>query len=106
LIFFHFQGLKKGLGWFFFNSHRRYRAPFSRDVRRQIYKPYIDELLMIEKSVSRALPVFDAKPHSRSAIPDIKHYLMSKVRTILTRSLQLLDVVTGRAFLVFRGTAY
>ncbi len=106
LIFFHFQGLKKGLGWFLFNNHRRYRAPFSKDVRRQIYKPYIDELLMIEKAVNPVLSVSDVKPHGRSAIPNTKHYLMSKVRAILTRSLQLLDVVTGRAFLVFRGTAY
>ncbi|SHL50420.1 hypothetical protein SAMN05444159_6058 [Bradyrhizobium lablabi] len=106
LIFFHFQGLKKGLGWFFFNSHRRYRAPFSRDVRGRIYRPYIDELLTIENAVNPVLRVSDAKPYSRSAIPDIRHYLKSKIRAIVTRSLQLLDVVTGRAFLVFRGTAY
>ena len=31
LIFFHFQGLRKGLRWFIFNSHRAYRAPFSGD---------------------------------------------------------------------------
>ena len=29
LLFFHFQGLRKGLRWFFFTSHRAFRAPFS-----------------------------------------------------------------------------
>lgn len=106
LIFFHFQGLKKGLGWFVFNSHRVYRAPFSRDVRSQIYRPYIDELLMIEEAVNPVLHVSDAKPHGRSEVPDTKHYLKGRMRAIVTRLHQLLDVITGRAFLVFRGTAY
>jgi hypothetical protein len=38
-------------------------------------------------------------------MPDIRHYLKSKMRDVAIRLLQLLDVVTGRAFLVFRGTA-
>ena len=75
LIFFHFQGLGKDCGWFIFNSHRVYRAPFSRDVRNHIYKPYVDELLAIEKAVSPVLDVSDAKPHRRSAVIDIGQYL-------------------------------
>jgi hypothetical protein len=106
LIFFHFQGLKKGLGWFIFNSHRYYHAPFSRDMRNHVYKPYIDELLAIERAIDPVLQVFDAKPHRRSAIVDIKQRFLSKVRNLGTRVFQLLDIVTGRAFLVFRGTAY
>jgi hypothetical protein len=106
LVFFHFQGLRKGLRWFIFNSHRIYRAPFSRDVRNHIYKPYIDELLAIEKTVKPVLDVSGAKPHRRSAITDIGQYLKGKVRSAGILVFQLLDIVTNRAFLVFRGTAY
>jgi hypothetical protein len=105
LIFFHFQGLKKGLRWFVFNNHRVYRAPFSEDVRNHIYKPYVDELLAIEKKLDPILSVSAAAPHSRSAVPDLRQYIKSKLRNITVRTFQLLDIVTGRAFLVFRGKA-
>jgi hypothetical protein len=103
LIFFHFQGLKMGLGWFIFNSHRFYRAPFSKAVRNHIYKPYIDELLAIEKVNNPAVTFSDAKPHSRSAIVDVRHYLRVRSRDVARRAFQLLDIVTGRAFFVLRG---
>jgi hypothetical protein len=106
LIFFHFQGLKKGLGCFIFNSHRQYRAPFSSSMRNHVYKPYIDELLAIERAVDPVLQVSGVKPHRRSTVADIRQYLMGKVRSAGIRLFQLLDIVTGRAFLVFRGTAY
>jgi hypothetical protein len=106
LIFFHFQGLRKGLRWFVFNSHRSYRAPFSRAVRDHIYKPYVDELIGIEKTVDPILPISAARPYRRSAAVDIGQYLKSKARNTGARIFQLLDIVSGRAFLVFRGRAY
>jgi hypothetical protein len=106
LIFFHFQGLRTALGWFIFNSHRVYRAPFSRQVRNHVYRPYVEELLAIEKSVAPVLQVSEARPQRRSAAAGARQYLKSKVRNIGIRAFQLLDIVTGRAFLVFRGTAY
>ncbi len=106
LIFFHFQGLKRGFGWFIFNSHRVYRAPFSRDVRKHIYKPYVDELLAIERKLGPILQVSDVKPQRRSAVVDIRQRLEGKMRNMRSRMFQLLDMVTGRAFLVLRGTAY
>jgi hypothetical protein len=106
LIFFHFQGLRTGLGWFIFNSHRVYRAPFSRDVRNHVYRPYVDELLAIEKSVGPILPVSEATRHRRSTVVDVRQYLKGKARSVGVRVFQLLDIVTGRAFLVFRGAAY
>ena len=80
LIFFHFQGLRKGMRWFIFNSHRSYRAPFSSVVRDHIYKPYVDELLAIEKTVDPHLQISATKPHRRSAVVDVRQYLKSKVR--------------------------
>jgi hypothetical protein len=106
LVFFHFQGLRKALRWFIFNSHRVYRAPFSSVVRDHIYKPYVDELLAIEQTVDPILQVPAAKPHRRSTVANAGQYLKSKVRNAGVRVFQLLDIVTGRAFLVFRGKAY
>ena len=106
LVFFHFQGLRKALRWFVFNSHRVYRAPFSTAVRNHIYKPYVDELLAIEQTVDPILQVAAAKPHSRSTVVNVGQYLKSKVRSAGVRVFQLLDIVTGRAFFVFRGRAY
>jgi hypothetical protein len=105
LVFFHFQGLKKALRWFIFNSHRVYRAPFSSAVRDHIYKPYIDELLAIEQTLDLILQVPAAKPHRRSGVVNVGQYLKSKVRNAGVRVFQLLDIVTGRAFFVFRGRA-
>jgi hypothetical protein len=106
LIFFHFQGLRKGLRWFIFNSHRAYRAPFSGDVRNHIYKPYVDELLAIEKMVDPISPVSAAAPHHRSAITNLRQYLKGKLRNLVVRLFQFLDIVTGRAFIMLRGKAY
>lgn len=99
LIFFHFQGLRRGLRWFFFNSHRIFGAPFSRDIREHIYRPYVDELLAIEKITAPMLEVQNARPQARS------HTIKSRVRNVGIRVFQLLDIVAGRAFFVLRGTA-
>jgi hypothetical protein len=106
LIFFHFQGVKRGLGWFIFNSHRLYRAPFSGIMREKIYAPYVNELLAIEQAVPPALRASSAMPHRRAAAVDILQHLKSTARNLRLRAFQLLDVVTGRAFLVLHGTAY
>ena len=106
LIFFHFQGVKKGLGWFIFSSHRQYSAPFSGAVRRHVYKPYLDELLEIERAVDPLLKVSGTKPHRRSATVDISQRLKSQLRNLRNRAFQVLDIVTGRAFLIFRHKAY
>jgi len=100
LIFFHFQGLRRGLRWFIFNSHRIFGAPFSRDTREHIYRPYVDELLAVEKITAPMLEVQETRPQARS------HTVKSRVRNVGIRVFQLLDIVAGRAFLVLRGMAY
>jgi len=106
LVFFHFQGVRKALRWFVFNSHRIYRAPFSGVVRNHIYKAYVDELLAIEQAVAPILHVSTAAPHRRSTVVNAGQYLKSLVRNAGVRAFQLLDIVTGRAFFIFRGRAY
>jgi hypothetical protein len=100
LIFFHFQGLRRGLRWFIFNSHRIFGAPFSPDIREHIYRPYVDELLAIEKITAPMLDVQESRPQARS------HTIKSRLRNVGIRVFQLLDIVSRRAFLVLRGMAY
>jgi hypothetical protein len=75
-------------------------------VRDHIYRPYVDELLAIEQTVDPVFQVAAAKPHRRSTVVNVGQYLKSKVRNAGVRTFQLLDIVTGRAFFVFRGRAY
>jgi hypothetical protein len=100
LVFFHFQGLRKGLRWFIFNSHRIFGAPFSGVIREHIYRPYVDELLAVEKITAPMLEARQTRPQARS------HTIRSRVRNLGLLAFQLLDIVTGRAFLVWRGSAY
>ena len=107
LIFFHFQGLRKDFVFFVFTSHRRFRAPFGSEIRRYIYKPYVDELLAIERTVGPILEVSEVKPHRRSGTSfDLRQYLGNKGRAFSTRVFQLLDIATGRALLVIKGIAH
>ena len=106
LIFFHFQGLKKGMGFFIFNSHRQYRAPFSRVVRQHIYKPYVDELLAIEATVGHMTDVTATKSLPRSKVINLQHYAKGLARKARDWLFRIADIVAGRAFLVFRGRAY
>ena len=100
LVFFHFQGLRKGLGWFIFNSHRIFGAPFSAATRGHIYRPYVEELLAVEKITAPMLNIDETRPQPRS------HTVKSRARNVGILVFQLLDIVTGRAFLVVRDTAY
>jgi hypothetical protein len=100
LVFFHFQGLRKGLLWFIFNSHRIFGAPFSGNIRDHIYRPYVSELLSIESTIDPMLDIGETRPQARS------HTVKSRLRDVGILIFQLLDIVTGRAFLVLRGTAY
>ncbi len=106
LIFFHFQGLRKGLRWFIFNSHRYYRAPFGSVTRQHIYLPYVRELLTIEANVEPILPLRAAVPHKRFAIPDLKEHARAKLRILVMFTLHILDILTGRAFIVIGKKPY
>lgn len=106
LVFFHFQGLRRGLRWFIFNSHRSYDAPFPRVLREHVYRPYVEELLAIEASIAPVVQLAAAKPHRRAAAVKPGKQLEAAARNARTRLFQLLDIVSGRAFLIFRGRPY
>jgi hypothetical protein len=106
LVFFHFQGLRKGLRWFFFTSHRAFNAPLSRITRNHIYRPHVQELLDVEAVVEPLLPIAAATPHRRSAVTDFKQYAEGVLRDLRARLFQALDIVSGRVLLILRGRAF
>jgi len=55
LVFFHFHGVKRRLGYFQF-QHREYGAPVSWLMRNKLYKPYIRELLAMERLYATLAP--------------------------------------------------
>jgi hypothetical protein len=106
LIFFHFQGLRKGLRFFVFTSHRRHRARFYGEIRQHIYRPYVDEMLAIERAIAPVLQVSKVKPQRRSGTDvDLRQSLANRARAIGRLLFQLLDIVGGKALVVIRGTA-
>jgi hypothetical protein len=106
LIFFHFQGFKREMSCFIFNSHRLYRAPFSKIVRDHIYKPYVDELLAIERTIGVVVDVAKAQPLQRKKVDTTWNSVVGAVRNVGMRLFRVLDIATGRAFIVIRGKAY
>jgi len=106
LVFFHFQGLKKRMGFFIFNNHRQYSAPFSRAVRQYIYKPYVEELVAIETTVGRISDAPATKSLPRQKVVNVRQYVEDLARNLRLWLFRLLDVVVGRAFFVFRGRTY
>jgi hypothetical protein len=106
LIFFHFQGFSREMGCFIFNSHRLYRAPFSKIVRDHIYRPYVDELLALEHTVGPMVDVAKVKPLQRKKVDTTLSSAVGAARNVGKRLLRVLDIATGRAFIVIRGKAY
>jgi hypothetical protein len=60
----------------------------------------VDELLAVEKITEPMQNVGETTPQARS------HTIRSRVRNLGLLVFQLLDIVTGRAFLVVRNMAY
>jgi hypothetical protein len=60
----------------------------------------VDELLAVEKITAPMLAAQETRPQARS------HTIKSRVRNLGILAFQLLDIVGGRAFLVWRGAAY
>lgn len=103
LIFFHFHGLQLLRRWAYYVRHRRYRAPFGRSIRRELYRPYVSALAAIDRELldlgvgeSRSLP------RNASARPSRLHELIGAFR----RLLEILPaLLRGHVVLVLAGRA-
>lgn len=106
LLFFHFHGVRRAFRVFYFNSHRKYKVPYSRVTRNHIYRPYIARLVVVEAGLRDSLPMIggDAIP------PRGRDFLSVDVRNAARSSLitlyQLFDLLLGRAILVRSTKVY
>jgi hypothetical protein len=56
LVFFHFHGLKRVGSRLFLTSHGHYGAGVDRVTREHVYRPYLRELLKVERQVAPFIP--------------------------------------------------
>lgn len=102
LVFFHFQGVHRAMGSYYFDSHRSYRAPLPSIVRNHIYRPYVEMLHDNELRQARLMPFLDmARVKLRGSKLfgiDLKNVRRTVIRTVF----QLLDLAAGRAIPVRR----
>jgi hypothetical protein len=59
----------------------------------------------MERDVEPLLPISAAVPHRRAAVSNFRQYVEGLLRNLRTRAFQVLDILSGRAFLIFRGRA-
>jgi hypothetical protein len=106
LIFFHFHGVKKVYGAFYFDGHRDYGAPMTALVRNRIYRPYVQELLVQERRVRTLLGADTgvrglARGHVKPGA------WMRSLRAAVKKNLnRALDILAGRPILVLGGRAF
>jgi hypothetical protein len=85
LIFFHFHGIKQVGPRRFFTVHRGYAAPMTALIRDNIYRPYLRELMVIERDVAPLMPA-SAAVLRHAALPDDVRFLSRlKLRVSLLR---------------------
>jgi len=113
LVFFHFHGVKLHYHYFYFDSHRDYRAPKSRLVRNEIYKPYVRELLAQERRAASVLDLNATAPLARGELsqklPPLAAFTAwgreRKVRMARIAK-HMLDLLEGRPILAWRGRVH
>lgn len=96
LVFFHFHGVKTGWGRYYFNSHRQYRAPYSRLIGQRIYRPYIAALCREDMRVSPLLAL-PARAGLKRGTASAGFDWLGLRRQAKIALYHLTDLVTGRA---------
>ena len=105
LIFFHFHGVDRHLGIFYFDNHRLYGAQYNAIIRNHLYRPYIAALLGKEALARQILPQagqgrVDLRG-SRFLGLDLKNLRRKAMRL----AFEIMDLAQGRPILVWNGQA-
>jgi hypothetical protein len=106
LVFFHFHGVKKVYGSFYFDGHRDYGAPMTSLMRNRIYRPYVQELLVQENRIGGLLDTEAgvsglARGHIKPGA------WVRSLRGAVKKNLKrMLDLLAGRPILVLGGRAF
>ena len=99
LLFFHFYGVKRS-GGYYFNSHRLYRAPFSRLMKHEIYQPYTTALAEAERMVAPWLRGQRTDTIRKPVATNLADRLSNALRRLRITLNRGLDIVTGRTNVV------
>jgi hypothetical protein len=102
LYFFHFHGLKKDLRVFYFDCHRTYRAPYTRLMRARLYRPYVTELVKMDKVVLQVVPVAPGGVVRLRGVMFLGIDIKNALRTFKHFVINVIDLLTGRPILVYR----
>ena len=95
LIFFHFHGVKKRFGVFYFDQHRLFGAPHSALIRNAIYRPYIKVLDEASQTVDKL--TVEPKP---SRLPRSLQFNRI-VKDISVTAMHTADLIQGRPIIVW-----
>jgi hypothetical protein len=106
LIFFHFHGVQRGLGVFYFSGHRRYGAPQTLFVRNHLYRPYIVSLNSNENALRRILPHFDSKRVRLRGNTIMGVDVKNLSRSLMAGVHQILDLAVGRPIFAWQSHIY
>lgn len=99
LLFFHFYGVKRS-GDYYFNSHRLYRAPFSRLMKHEIYQPYTTALAEAERMIAPWLRGQRTDAIRKPVATNLADRLSNALRRLRITLNRGLDIVTGRTNVV------
>lgn len=80
LVFFHFHALKRLGSRRFVTSHGQYGAGLDRVTRTSVYRPYLQELLTVERQIAPLLPKTNTKPLRQGA--PRAGTILAKMRTL------------------------
>jgi hypothetical protein len=106
LLFFHFHGVHRAFGVFYFNGHRRYGAPLSRLMRSRLYRPYVAALDANERALRKILPDLDStgvKLRGKTILGiDVRNLRRSAVALFY----QIADLAAGRPIFAWHSHVY
>lgn len=106
LIVFHFHGVKRALGPFYFDNHRQYGAPHNAIIRNGIYRPYVAVLVEAEVRVRKLLPESGGNGVKLGGRVIWGLNIKNLLRDLRARSCQIADLCTGRPIVVWHQGVY
>jgi len=106
LVFFHFHGVDRDFGIFYFDNHRLYGAPHTISIRNDIYRPYIADLLKMEVLARSVLPEAGASRVALRGSSFLGIDLKNLRRQTQRKVFEVLDLASGRPILTWNDRAF
>ncbi len=82
VVFFHFSGLRRITWYVWRTSHRHYRAPLDRQVRRLLYAPYFQALAAADRMLAQRNASVAASPLGYKSTPKASPHPIRNLREV------------------------